>query len=224
VGAVVVLMAVLAVTACGGGDETTGEDPARSQDSPRFTPTGCPIDDTDFCDRAAIAANALVEGDVARLVELSAVDRFPCDEVPAELFPDCAPGRTLEGHAFFTGDFQVRVLSPAHYRERLASLSERVDPSYSDAHGGGELRILGIGTCGPSDPENRSYHVGATAALRDPAGKTTERWFESLEFVFRDGEWRLGMYYADAVRAWKKEFSDPLTQMACGNMRLWKPG
>jgi hypothetical protein len=30
------------------------------------------------------------------------------------------------------------------------------------------------------------------------------------------------MYYADAVRAWRKEFSDPLTQMACGNMQPWK--
>jgi hypothetical protein len=162
VGALLLLVAVLAITACGGSTETT-----RAPDSLRFTAAGCPIDDTAFCERATLAANALVEGDVTRLVELSTVDRFPCDEVPAELFPDCAPGQTLEGHAFFTADFQVRVLSPASYRERLADLFERVDQGYSDAHGSGELRVLGVGTCGPSDLERRSYHIGATAALRE---------------------------------------------------------
>lgn len=214
-GAAFLLLAVLALTACGGAEEETGE-------GAWFSTAGCPVEDEAFCEPAAAAANALVAGDAARLVELSKVDRFPCDEVPVELFPDCAPGKTLEGHAFFTADFQVRVLSPASYRERLADLFERVDPGYSDSHGSGGLKILGVGTCGPSDPERRSYHIGATAALRDESGTTAERWFESLEFVFREGEWRLGMYYADAVRACKKEFSDPLTQMACGNIRPWK--
>ena len=64
-----------------------------------FSSSGCPVDDADACDRLAMAARALTQADATALAGLSRPDRFECDDVPAEIFPACAEGGVLRGHA-----------------------------------------------------------------------------------------------------------------------------
>jgi hypothetical protein len=183
--AVLALAVVLALAACGGDEESV------------FTADGCPLEDPEACARAAPAATALQEGDTARLVELSYADTFVCDDLPAELFPDCSPGETLEGHAVTGADGKFRVLSAAAYEARLAEL--------------GDVTVTGVGTCGPDDPDRRSYHV---AFWDGNLGG-------SLELVRREGEWWIGALYADSRENWKTVYADPETELACGNAQPW---
>ncbi len=170
----------------------------------RLTAEGCPIDDPDFCARATEAANAFLAGSADELVALSRADRFDCAEVPAELFPQCEPGQVLSGHAASGGNAQFEVLDAPEYRDRLDELV------------GDRAEIRGVGTCGPEDPERRSYHLSFGAA---PGG---EPWLGSLEFVFRDGTWSIGVLYADSVEAWGSQFANPETELACGNVQEWE--
>jgi hypothetical protein len=163
------LFVLLALAGCGGSDASTEAYPAAA----------CPVDDAALCGRAAAAASALVAGDIDRLVELSYSDEFRCDELPAELFPDCAPGKVLEGHAFTDGQGEIRILAEARYRAELDRL--------------GEAAVLGVGTCGPDDPERRS-------------------------FVRREGVWSVEMFLADSESGW----IDPRVELACGNVQPWR--
>jgi hypothetical protein len=183
------LASALALAACGGGEES----------APAFAPEGCPVDDAAACERAAHAATALEEGDAARLVELSYADTFVCDDLPAELFPDCAPGETLEGHAMTGADGEIAILSADEYEPRLAEL--------------GEVTVAGVGTCGPEDPDRRSYHVAFWTPDRTEGG--------SLELVRREGEWSIGIVYADSLENWRTVYDDPETELACGNVEPW---
>lgn len=194
--ALLALVAALALTACGGDEE--GAPPTSSEASPaEFTAAGCPVDDRRACERAASAATALEEGDVARLVELSYADTFVCDDLPAEMFPDCSPGETLEGHAVTGADGKISVLTVEEYEAHLAEL--------------GDATATGIGTCGPDDPDRRSYHLAFWAA--DEGG--------SLELVRRDGEWSIGIVYADSLDRWKTVYDDPEAELACGDVQAW---
>ena len=194
--ALLALVAVLALTACGGDEE--GAPPTSSEASPAgFTAAGCPVDDRQACERAASAATALEEGDIARLVELSYADAFVCDDLPAEMFPDCSPGATLEGHAVTGADGKISVLDAEEYEARLAELADAT--------------VTGIGTCGPDDPDRRSYHLAFWGA--DEGG--------SLELVRREGEWSIGIVYADSLANWKTVYDDPEAELACGNVQPW---
>ena len=194
----VALVALLALAACGGDEE--GARPTSSEASPAaFTVAGCPVDDRDACARAAAAATALQEGDTARLVELSYADTFVCDDLPAEMFPDCSPGETLEGHAITGADGKISVLAAEDYEARLAEL--------------GEVTITGVGTCGPEDPDRRSYHLAFWAPNRAEGG--------SLELVKREGEWSIGIVYADTLENWETVYDDPEAELACGNVKPW---
>ncbi|MGH3042720.1 MAG: hypothetical protein ACRDNG_13465 [Gaiellaceae bacterium] len=68
-----------------------------------------------------------------------------------------------------------------------------------------------MGTCGPADPERRSYHVAFQAGDR----------LGSLELVRREGQWGVGMLFADTESDWTKQFADPRAELACGNVRAW---
>jgi hypothetical protein len=109
--------------------------------------------------------------------------------------------RGARGFAVFTGELRFRVLSERAFRKRLAGLFERVEPGYSDSRGSGAVHVLGVGTCGPEDPERRSYHLAFTAALAGASGEPAERWLGSLELVRRDGDWVSSVVYADSVGA-----------------------
>ena len=181
------MFVLLVLAGCGGSDASTEAYPAAA----------CPVDDAALCGRAAAAAGALDAGDVDRLVELSYADEFRCDELPAELFPDCEPGAVLEGHAFTDGQGEIRILTEAGYRAELGRL--------------GEATVLGVGTCGPDDPDRRSYHL---------AFEGDER-LGSLELVRREDAWSVGMLFADTEAGWTKQFDDPRAELACGNVQPW---
>lgn len=194
--AALVIAALLALAACGGEGERVAETGAGETTS-GFTLAGCPVDDPELCARAAAAATALEQGDTGGLVELSYADTFMCDDLPPDLFPNCAPGATLEGHAVTGADGKISVLSVEDYQARLAEL--------------GEVEVTGIGTCGPDDPDRRSYHLAFWAA--NEGG--------SLELVRREGEWSIGLVYADSIEAWNGVYTDPEAEMACGNVQAW---
>jgi hypothetical protein len=181
------LFVLLALAGCGGSDASPEE----------FAAAACPVDDAALCGRAAAAADALAAGVADRLVELSFADEFRCDELPADLFPACEPGKMLEGHASTDADAKIEVLTDAEYRSQLARL--------------GEATVLGVGTCGPDDPERRSYHLAFEAGDR----------LGSLELVQREGQWSVGMLFADTESGWRKQFANPRTELACGNIQPW---
>ena len=69
-----------------------------------------------------------------------------------------------------------------------------------------------MGTCGPDDPDRRSYHLAFEGGER----------LGSLELVWRDGDWRIGMLFADTEEGWKRQFADPEAELACGNVEAWR--
>jgi len=170
---------VLALAACGGGEESA---PTTSAEVPStaFAAAGCPVDDPAACERAALAATALEEGDTAALVKLSYADTFVCDDLPAEMFPDCAPGETLEGHAVTGADGKIGILSAGNYATRLAELAE--------------VTVAGVGTCGPEDPDvarttSRSGPRTAPGAARSSSsgGRASGRSGSSMRTRSRTG-------------------------------------
>jgi hypothetical protein len=196
--ALLALALALALVACGGGEESAPTTSAEAA-SPAFAPAGCPVDDPPACERAALAATALQEGDAGALVDLSYADTFVCDDLPAEMFPDCAPGDTLEGHAVTGADGKIAILSAEDYDSLLAEL--------------GEVSVAGVGTCGPDDPDRRSYHLAFWSSDGAEGG--------SLELVRRDGEWSIGIVYADSLENWQTVYDDPEAELACGNVQAW---
>ena len=137
--AVLVLAAVLALTACGGDEEGRARRRAARRPLTGFTRRRLSRRrPSRLCARAAAAATALEQGDAGRLVELSYADTFVCDDLPADLFPDCSPGATLEGHAVTGADGKIGVLDAEDYEARLAEL--------------GDVTVAGVGTCGPGRP------------------------------------------------------------------------
>ena len=181
------LLVLLALAGCEGSDSPSEAYPAAA----------CPVDDAALCGRAAAVADALAAGDVDRIVELSYADEFRCDERLAALFPDCKPGRILNGHPATDGHAEIRILTEEAYRTRLAGL--------------GPAEVRGVGTCGPDDPERRSYHLAFAAGGR----------LGSIELVRREGQWWVGMLFDDTEDGWRRQFSDPQAELACGNVETW---
>jgi hypothetical protein len=215
---------------CSGGPEPAGGptgSPSASAPSSAPPPTslagpGCPVDDAEFCGRAVAAANALLGGDPAGVLAVSAVETFTCDDLPAGIVPACRPGRVLTGHGVFAVASRISVVSAADYRQWLDDLFGRVSAGYADDRGPGRFVILGVGTCGPPDPDRRSYHLAFTVALTGPAGEPARRWLGSLEFVRRAGAWVTALMYLDTVDEWRREHGDPFRETACGNVRAWR--
>ena len=210
---------------CSGGAAPAPAPAPSSPPGPAALPTrvaagGCPVDDAAACARIAEGANALASGDTAALRALSIVETFDCDETPADVVPACKPGAVLSGYGRFAVDTRISVVPPGEYESVFGGLLDRVDPAYTDERGPGALAVMGVGTCGPADPTRRSYHLAFTAGLR--GASAPERWLGSLEFVMRDGQWSVGLVYADTVAAWQKEHRDPYRGIACGNVRAWR--
>ena len=204
----IVLAFALALAGCGGsqgGTQSEGEPPAPETPAGQsLTVAGCPIDEAAFCERAAQAGNALVARDIERLVGLSRVERFSCTTMPVDLFPQCKSRPAVQGYSTFDGRFEFLLVGRKAYSSHIREILRATD-----------LEIQGVGTCGPDVPENRSYHLFFSA---DRGG---EPWLGSLEFVFRDGAWWIGVFYVDTVQAWRKEYADPVEEMGCSNVQPW---
>ena len=213
------------LAACGG---TPSASPATTPTTAapqltHFAAGGCPVADAAFCGRASAAANALVAGAVDALMALAGTETFTCDEMPAGMVANCRPGVVLRGLATFAVETQMTVATVAEFRQRLADIMARTDIAHTDDHGTGRWTVRGVGTCGPADPQRRSYHLAFTVALRGDGGAASERWLGSLEFALRDGVWVFGLMYLDTVAHWRLEHADPFRQTACGNVAAWRP-
>jgi hypothetical protein len=174
--------------------------------------TGCPIEDEDFCEVAVEVVDALVAGDVDRLLDLSRIDTVVCAEVTADYFPGCAEADTVTGHGVSDAGLLVTMLDPGAYRQRLEAVVDTIDPSFIDPLGDGAVRLLGVGTCGPDQPGRRSYHLAWTAATRSDA--EPRRMVGSFELTYAD-RWRIALWYLDTHDAWVAAGQDPLRDAFC---------
>ncbi|MGH2636156.1 MAG: hypothetical protein ACRDHU_08435, partial [Actinomycetota bacterium] len=174
---------------------------------------GCPVDDEAFCARAAEAARALVAGDAAALLELSRPERFECTDVDVEFFPACETSSVLEGYPLTDARFAIEVLDRSAYRRQLDAILSSIEASYSDEQGDGSPTILGVGTCGPPDPERRSYHLVWTAAASE-GGSEPERLLGSFEFTY-DHDWAIALWFLDTVDGWGQVYTDPFAEIGC---------
>ena len=192
--------------------------PTMSPSSPQAEPlryevTTCPIPDDAFCGTAVAAIEALQAGDSDRLFALSRDDRFVCAKLAAEYFPDCGVRDNLEGYALSGPTFLVEVVGGLAYRKRLEAIVSNLDPSYSDDLGNGDVRVLGVGTCGPDVPSRRTYHLAWTAAVREAVAPAA-RVLGSFEFTFVE-DWRIGLLYQGPLDEWEREQTSPLELAFC---------
>jgi hypothetical protein len=182
--------------------ETTSSGP------PTYDAAGCPVADEAFCATAVDAIAALQAGDAHRLFELSRADRLVCADVNQDYFPGCEEADVLEGHGLSGPTFIVDVLGDAAYRRELEGFVSSIDPSFEDELGNGDVRILGVGTCGPDIPGRRTYHLAYTAA-------GSERLLGSFELTF-DEDWRIALWYLGPLAGWEEEQPpDPMSLAFC---------
>ena len=160
--------------------------PSSPQAEPlRYEVTTCPIPDEAFCSTAVEVIEALRAADSDRLFAISRDDRFVCARLAVEYFPACEEDDLLEGYALSGPNFLVEVAGERGYREQLDAIVSNVDPSFSDELGNGDVRVIGVGTCGPDVPRRRTYHLAWTAAVSE-AGAPAARLLGSFEFTFDD--------------------------------------
>jgi hypothetical protein len=119
----------------------------------------------------------------------------------------------LEGYALSGPDFSVEVVDAARYRAQLDAVMSSLDTSFADDLGGGEVRVVGVGTCGPDVPGRRTYHVAWTAAASEGAAPA-ERFLGSFELTFED-DWRIALWYLGPLAEWEVEQPDPLALAFC---------
>jgi hypothetical protein len=206
------LLLVAIATACSGVAEQTATSRHAAPTTTFLDPSGCPVADESFCAVAADVGNALAAGDVDRLLALSRVDRIVCADVAVEYFPGCSAGGVLEGHGVSDAGQLVELVGDAEYQARLEEALGAIEPTYSDEHGAGAVRLLGVGTCGPDQPGRRSWHVAWTAATDLDGG--TRRVVGSFELTFRD-DWRIALWYLDTLERWEHTDQDPFTDSFC---------
>jgi hypothetical protein len=203
------LVAGLLLSACASDAEpppTATGDPSTTV-SPTEVPTSgaaaCPVPDDAFCETAVQVIEALRAGDAARLFELSRAGRLVCAELATEYFPGCERRDVLEGYGLSGPDFTVEVVDAAAYRARLEEVIDRLD---------GEVRVVGVGTCGPDIPGRRTYHLAWTTAGSE--GGPSERLLGSFELTF-DDDWRIALWYLGPLDEWEAEQPDPLELAFC---------
>jgi hypothetical protein len=141
--------------------------------------------------------------------------RLVCAELATEYFPACdAKDDVLNGYGLSGPTFLVEVVDEAEYRNRLEALAGMIDPAFSDDLGTGEVRLTGVGTCGPDVPGRRTYHLAWTAGSSDPTG-TAERVLGSFEFTLEDDRWAVALLYLGSLEEWEAEQPDPLELAFC---------
>ena len=224
---VTLVVAAVLMAACGSdGDPGSAPSAATSSSSapanPSPSPSGpltyeaasCPVEDEAFCGTAVDTIEALQEADVGRLFALSREDRLVCARLNREYFPGCETDDVLVGHGSSGANFMVEVLDGDVYRRQLEAIVSNVDPSFSDELGGGGVRVIGVGTCGPDDPRRRTYHLAWTAAVGE-GGAPAERLLGSYEFIFDGEDWRIALWYLSPLAEWEAAQPDPLELAFC---------
>jgi len=187
-----------------------------------FTAQGCPVDEPAFCEQATNLANALVAGDSETVFDLSRPDRFDCEGLDIEIFPQCDDRNALSGYALGTHQGEIFYLRENAYRDSLEFFVEAVDEGYTDDLGGSEMQILGVSSCGSG--AGRSYHVVYLVGLADPDNAAfAARFLGTYELVERDDEWVVGITYVGQYTDWQLVMDDPLVEIACGDTQAWQP-
>jgi hypothetical protein len=222
-------VACVSVTAACGAEGSSGgpeAPPSERQDglgpsSPEdVTVEACPVDDSDACDALTAGAIAILSDNAEELTELSRPQRWPCNEF-ADVLPTCTEQSAISGFTLAAANPPLEVLSRSDYTNRLAMILGGASAEYSDEHGDGSLRLLGVNTCEEPDPDDSSHHLAYTfASARD--GEPPERWVATFEFAKSGGRWQIGIAYADAVAAWETRFADPLSEIGCGTIEAWR--
>lgn len=179
-----------------------------------YDASGCPVDDEAFCATAVEAIEALEAGDAEALFALSREDRLVCAKVNQDYFPGCETDDVLVGHGSSGATFVVEVLGGDAYRDQLGAIVTNMDPTFADELGDGSVQVIGVGTCGPDIPSRRTYHLAWTAAVSE-GGAPAERLLGSFEFLFKDDDWRIALWYLDRLEEWEAEQSDPLELAFC---------
>ncbi len=152
---------------------------------------------------------------------MSRKDRLVCAELAVEYFPGCETRDVLQGYGLRGSNFIVELVDDDGYRDQLEAISSNVDPSFVDDLGGGEARVLGVGTCGPDIPGRRTYHLAWTAAVSE-AGAPAERVLGSFELTFARNEWRIALWYLGPLAEWEVDQPDPLELAFCeAGMTPW---
>jgi hypothetical protein len=189
--------------------------------TPTFDAGGCPVDEPAFCEQAAFLANALVLSDADAVVDLSRRVSMDCADLDQELFSQCHGDRgTLEGYVVGDARGEFFVGSPADYRRTLRFFVEAVDEEYSDELGGPQMQILGVSTCGKG--ADTSYHLVYLVGLGDPGSTLPgDRFLGTYELTQEDGRWAIGATFVGLYTDWQLALDDPLTQIACGDIRPW---
>lgn len=191
----------------------------------KFALTDCPVPDEAFCGVAVVAVNAIASGDAAALVELSRPDAYDCDVVMYEFFPGCVTTDVvLDGYAFTSGTFPkltTEVLSEKDYLHRLEAMFASVDPSYSDEHGSGATRVVGVKKCGGD------WTITWTAAMSQ-GGAPSQRMAGFFGFVveelgsdewFTPGPWVIPLAYPEG-EPFPPQGDPPLDEIGCGEPTL----
>lgn len=204
--------------------ETAAPPPAAStgpvSTTPTFTPDGCPVDDEALCEQAAFLANALTLSDGDAVFDLSRRVSWDCAELSSDLFPQCEDADRLNGYVVGTHQDEFFVVRAADYRDNLGFFVEAVDEEFSDEFGGPQMQILGVSTCGQG--ADTSYHLVYLVGLGDPDSTLpADRFLGTYELTQEDGAWAIGTAYVGLLTDWELVLDDPLTQIACGDIRPW---
>ena len=170
-----------------------------------FVATDCPVGDETFCATAAQAANALGARDADALLALSRADRIVCAEMAPGAIAGCESNDVLEGHGVSGPDLVTTLVSEDEYLVRLQGLTTEIVP--------GSMQLFGVGTCGPNQPDRRTYHLSWTADVNDADG-TVIPIVGSFEFNFVD-EWRIVLFYVGTLEDWQAAPNDPFTESFC---------
>jgi hypothetical protein len=141
----------------------------------------CPVDDAAFCATAVDVAAALAARDTGSLVALSRSTTTVCAEMAVEYFLGCADAEVLDGYGLSGPDLLVDVVDFDAYTTAIGSLNTTA----------GELRMIGVGTCGPDVPGQRTYHL---AWMRGTS-------MGSFELTYED-DWKIALSYSGAKDAW----------------------
>jgi hypothetical protein len=208
---------VLLLASCG----ASSPPPAETSHPATVSVAGCPVPEPGFCQEATALADAILQTNAEAVFTLSRAQRLACADLDEDTFPQCAQESTLRGHVIGSPGGERVVVSADEYRAELAFLVEGINESFEDGLGGGEQRILGVSTCGSTDPRARSYELVVTAGIRDPKTGLAARYLGTYELTERNREWAISVASFAPLSEWETVLDDPMRDIGCGGIEPW---